>query len=160
MKPSFFTSQTKFRQWLEKNHDKKSELLVGFHKKASGKKSITYQEALDEALAFGWIDGVRRGIDDDSYTIRFTPRKLKSIWSLVNTKRVDELTKLGRMKPAGLKAFALRDPKRTARVPQDRHFLGNECQTRRDAIKATCPADQRFGQRYPPRSYCHLKETV
>jgi uncharacterized protein YdeI (YjbR/CyaY-like superfamily) len=113
MKPTFFTSAARFQQWLEKNHDKKDELLVGFHKKASGKKSVTYPEALDEALAFGWIDGVRKSLDDTSYTIRFTPRRPRSIWSLVNTKRVEELTKLGRMKPSGLKAFALRDPKRT-----------------------------------------------
>ena len=113
MRPTFFTSDSKFRQWLEKNHDNSTELLVGFHKKASGKKSITYPEALDEVLAFGWIDGVRKSVDESSYTIRFTPRKPKSIWSLVNKKRVEELTKLGRMKPAGLKAFALRDPKRT-----------------------------------------------
>jgi len=113
MKPTFFTSAPSFQQWLEKNHDKKDELLIGFHKKASGKKSITYPEALDEALAFGWIDGVRKSLDDTSYTIRFTPRRPRSIWSLVNKKRVEELTKLGRMKPSGLKAFALRDPKRT-----------------------------------------------
>jgi len=113
MKPTFFTSASKFRQWLEKNHDKKDELLVGFHKKDSGKKSITYHEALDEALAFGWIDGVRKSLDETSYTIRFTPRRAKSIWSLINKKRVEELIKLGRMHPGGLKAFALRDPKRT-----------------------------------------------
>ncbi len=113
MKPTFFTSASKFRQWLEQNHGKSNELLVGFHKKASGKKSITYPEALDEALAFGWIDGVRKSFDESSYTIRFTPRRSTSIWSVVNTKRVEELTKLGRMKPAGLKAFALRNPKRT-----------------------------------------------
>lgn len=113
MKPKFFSSPEKFREWLEQNHDRTSELLVGFHKKASGKKSITYPEALDEALCFGWIDGVRRNVDETSYSIRFTPRKPKSIWSNVNVKHVERLTKEGRMAEPGLKAYALRDPKRT-----------------------------------------------
>ena len=84
-----------------------------FHKKDSGRKSITYPEALDEALCFGWIDGVRKRLDETSYTIRFTPRKAKSIWSLVNVGHVERLTKEGRMAEPGLKAYALRDPKRT-----------------------------------------------
>jgi uncharacterized protein YdeI (YjbR/CyaY-like superfamily) len=88
-------------------------LWVGFHKKKSGKKSITYAEALDEALCFGWIDGVRKSVDESSYTIRFTPRKQRSIWSRVNTVRAEELSKLGRMKPSGVEAFALRDPQRS-----------------------------------------------
>jgi len=88
-------------------------LWVGFHKKNSGKKSISYAEALDEALCFGWIDGVRKSVNESSYTIRFTPRKSKSIWSRVNTKRAEELSKLGRMKPSGREAFALRDPQRS-----------------------------------------------
>jgi uncharacterized protein YdeI (YjbR/CyaY-like superfamily) len=113
MKPKFFSSPEQFREWLEKNHDRASELLVGFHRKASGKKSITYSEALDEALCFGWIDGVRRNVDETSYSIRFTPRKPKSIWSNVNVRHVERLTKEGRMAEPGLKAYALRDPKRT-----------------------------------------------
>ncbi|HKR13448.1 MAG TPA: YdeI/OmpD-associated family protein [Pyrinomonadaceae bacterium] len=113
MKPKFFSSPEKFREWLDQNHDRANELLVGFHKKASGKKSITYPEALDEALCFGWIDGVRRNLDETSYTIRFTPRKPKSIWSLVNVRHVERLTKDGRMAEPGLKAYALRDPKHT-----------------------------------------------
>ena len=83
MKPKFFVTQEKFREWLEKNHASADELLVGFHKKGSGKKSITYAEALDEALCFGWIDGVRRSLDETSYQQRFTPRRARSIWSLV-----------------------------------------------------------------------------
>jgi uncharacterized protein YdeI (YjbR/CyaY-like superfamily) len=113
MEPKFFSSQEKFREWLEKNHDTAKELLVGFHKKKSGKKSITYAEALDEALCFGWIDGVRKSLNETSYTIRFTPRKPKSIWSLVNVKHVERLQKEGRMAEPGLKIYALRDPKRT-----------------------------------------------
>ncbi len=109
----FFSSQSLFRQWLAKNHARSTELWVGFHKKKSGKKSISYAEALDEALCFGWIDGVRKSIDEASYTIRFTPRKAKSVWSRVNTLRAEELSKLGRMKPSGHEAFALRDPQRS-----------------------------------------------
>lgn len=112
-KIKFFSTQSLFRQWLAKNHTRSAELWVGFKKKKSGKKSITYAEALDEALCFGWIDGVRKSLDESSYTIRFTPRKPKSIWSRVNTKRALELSKLGRMKPSGLEAFALRDPQRS-----------------------------------------------
>ena len=113
MNPRFFKSQADFRKWLEKNHAKETELLVGFYKKDSGKPSITYPEALDEALCFGWIDGVRRSLGDEGYTIRFTPRKPKSIWSNVNVRHVERLKKEGRMAPAGLKAYELKDPKRT-----------------------------------------------
>ena len=113
MKPRFFSSPEKFREWLERNHDSASELLLGFHKKSSGKKSITYAEALYEALCYGWIDGVRKNLDETSYTIRFTPRKARSIWSLVNVRHVERLTKEGRMRPAGVEAYARRDPKRT-----------------------------------------------
>src|SRR5690349_14972292 len=113
MKPTFFKSPDEFRRWLEKNHASASELLVGFYKKDSGKRSITYAEALDEALCFGWIDGVRRRFDETSYTIRFTPRKPRSIWSLVNVRHVERLQRAGRMHAAGAAAFAQRDPKRT-----------------------------------------------
>src|ERR1044071_5754338 len=112
MKPRFFSTPEKFREWLERNHDSASELLLGFHKKSSAKKSITYAEALDE-LCYGWIDGVRKNLDETSYTIRFTPRKARSIWSLVNVRHVERLTKEGRMRPAGIEAYARRDPKRT-----------------------------------------------
>lgn len=108
LKVTFFKSATECRRWLEEHYDKATELWFGFYKKKSGKQAITYQDALDEALCFGWIDGLKKSVDEDSYTFRFTPRKPKSIWSLVNTKRARELRKLGRMKPAGLKAFAAR----------------------------------------------------
>ena len=113
MKARFFSSASSFHDWLKNNNDQVPELWVGFHKKKSGKKSITYPEALDEALCFGWIDGLRKTIDENCYTIRFTPRKAKSNWSVVNTKRATQLSKLGLMQPAGLEAFALRDPKRS-----------------------------------------------
>lgn len=113
MKPKFFATQEQFRQWLEKNHASAKELEIGFHKKSSGKKSITYKEALDEALCFGWIDGVRRSLDETSYQQRFTPRRARSIWSLVNVKHVERLKKEGRMHAAGLATYEQRDPKRT-----------------------------------------------
>jgi len=113
MKPKFFSTPEKFSEWLERNHDSASELLLGFHKKSSGKKSVTYAEALDEALCYGWIDGVRKNLDETSYTIRFTPRKARSIWSNVNVNHVERLTKEGRMRPAGIEAYARRDPKLT-----------------------------------------------
>ena len=94
MKPRFFSTPAQFRQWLEKNYDSATELLLAFHKKSSGKKSITYNEALDEALCFGWIDGVRKRLDETSYTIRFTPRKSWSIWSLVNVNHVRKMSAL------------------------------------------------------------------
>ena len=105
MKPTFFATPSELRTWLKEHHDTAQELWVGFYKKSSGKPSITWPEAVDEALCFGWIDGVRKGIDDVSYTIRFTPRKPRSIWSAVNVKRASELASLGLMRPAGLKAF-------------------------------------------------------
>jgi uncharacterized protein YdeI (YjbR/CyaY-like superfamily) len=113
MSATFFTAPAEFRQWLEKNHGTASELWVGFYKTKSGKTGITYAEALDEALSFGWIDAVRKSLDDVSYMIRFTPRKPGSIWSLVNVRKVEELIRQGRMRPAGLKAFEARDEKKT-----------------------------------------------
>jgi uncharacterized protein YdeI (YjbR/CyaY-like superfamily) len=107
-RPIFFKTPSEFRAWLEKNHATKKELLVGFYKKSSGKPSITWPEAVDEALCFGWIDGVRKSIDDARYTIRFTHRTAQSVWSAVNIKRAKELKKQGLMHPAGIAAFANR----------------------------------------------------
>ena len=106
--PTFFASQADFRAWLDEHHEAATELMVGFYKIGSGKPSITWPEAVDEALCFGWIDGVRRGIDGESYSNRFTPRKPRSTWSARNIKRVEELKAQGRMRPAGLKAFQAR----------------------------------------------------
>ena len=101
----FFPKQSDFRKWLEKNHDRKKELLVGFYKVSSGKPSITWSQSVDEALCFGWIDGIRKSVAKDSYCIRFTPRKVKSIWSAINIKKVEELTQKGLMRSAGLEIF-------------------------------------------------------
>jgi uncharacterized protein YdeI (YjbR/CyaY-like superfamily) len=112
VKPRFFKSQADFRQWLDKHGTSERELWVGYYKKGSGKTGLTYREALDEALCFGWIDGIVKRVDEMSYMQRWTPRTKASAWSLVNIKRVGELTKLGVMAESGLKAFNARDPKR------------------------------------------------
>lgn len=105
----YFKTQNDFRRWLEKNHNKIDEIYVGFLKVHTKKKSITYSQALDEALCFGWIDGIRRRIDDESYHIRFTPRRKSSKWSKVNIRKAEDLISAGKMKAAGLKEFENRD---------------------------------------------------
>jgi uncharacterized protein YdeI (YjbR/CyaY-like superfamily) len=114
MEPTFFAAPEEFRAWLQEHHATESELLVGFHKKGSGRPSMTWPESVDQALCFGWIDGVRRRIDDTSYSIRFTPRKARSTWSAVNVKRVGELIAQGLMHRAGVAAFERRSDDRTA----------------------------------------------
>jgi uncharacterized protein YdeI (YjbR/CyaY-like superfamily) len=108
VKIKIFKSAAEFRRWLEKNHDRVTELWLGFYNQRSGKKSITYREALEEALCYGWIDGVRKSVDQSTYMQRFTPRKTKSYWSAVNSRRFDELSAAGRVAPAGMKAFERR----------------------------------------------------
>jgi len=108
MTPRFFATQEEFRKWLEKNHKKESELVVGFYKVNSDKPSMTWSQSVDQALCFGWIDGVRKSIDKNSYQIRFTPRKPTSIWSAINIKKIEELTKQGLMHPAGFSSFEKR----------------------------------------------------
>jgi uncharacterized protein YdeI (YjbR/CyaY-like superfamily) len=109
----FFPSPSELRKWFQRNHDKSVEQWIGFYKRSSGKSSITWPESVDEALCFGWIDGIRKSIDEVSYKIRFTPRKSRSIWSSVNVKRAKELMEMGRMHPSGLKTFEERDLKRS-----------------------------------------------
>jgi uncharacterized protein YdeI (YjbR/CyaY-like superfamily) len=105
MEPTYFPTETDFRRWLEANHETAPELLVGFWKKGSGKPSIDWPKARDQALCFGWIDGHRKSLGDEAYTIRFTPRRKGSIWSKVNVERYDALTADGLMKPAGVRAY-------------------------------------------------------
>src|SRR5579884_2242540 len=114
MKPRFFKTAADLRAWFDKHHDGADELLVGFYKKVSGRPSVTYPEALDQALAFGWIDGIRRRVDEEAYTIRFTPRRSGSIWSRVNVKRAEELTARGEMDASGLRVFHQRNQTKTA----------------------------------------------
>lgn len=113
MKPVFFTTPSDFRKWLKKNHDSAKELWVGYYKKDSGIPSITWPQSVDEALCFGWIDGIRKSVDAISYMIRFTPRRPKSNWSAINIRRVKELKKSGLMQPAGLAAFEKREEHRS-----------------------------------------------
>ncbi|MGZ8833793.1 MAG: YdeI/OmpD-associated family protein, partial [Thermoanaerobaculia bacterium] len=111
----FFATPSAFRRWLTTNHDRIQELWVGFQKRHTGRPSLTWPEAVDQALCFGWIDGLRKSIDDESYMIRFTPRKARSIWSAVNLRRFDALRKEGLVEPAGLHAHQRRDENRTNR---------------------------------------------
>ena len=111
--PRFFPTAADFRAWLHANHDRMTELVVGFHRKGSGKPSITWPESVDEALCYGWIDGVRRSLDEHSYTIRFTPRKASSNWSKVNSAKAEALLAAGKMMPAGVAAWQRRDPVRS-----------------------------------------------
>lgn len=108
MKPSFFATRDVFRRWLEHHHATADELLVGFYKKGSGMPSISWPESVDEALCYGWIDSIRKSIDENTYTIRFTPRKPGSTWSGINIKRAQELIQQGKMCPAGFKAYEAR----------------------------------------------------
>ncbi len=121
MDPAFFASPAALRRWFERHHADKNELIIGFYKKVSGRPSVTYSEALDEALCVGWIDGVRRSLGVDSYTIRFTPRKPVSYWSAVNRRRATALEAAGRMQPAGQAAF-----ERSARVPPRKYSFENK----------------------------------
>ena len=108
MKQEFFQTAADFRTWLEKNHATATEVWVGFYTKDSGKPSITWPESVDQALCFGWIDGIRKRVDEISYQIRFTPRRPGSIWSAINIKRAKQLVRQKQMRPTGLKAFAAR----------------------------------------------------
>jgi uncharacterized protein YdeI (YjbR/CyaY-like superfamily) len=110
---TFFRTPTALRRWFAKHHASEDVLWVGFHKKESGEPSITWPESVDEALSVGWIDGIRKRIDDQRYTIRFTPRRRGSVWSAINIARVEELMRAGRMQPAGLEAYAARRENRS-----------------------------------------------
>jgi uncharacterized protein YdeI (YjbR/CyaY-like superfamily) len=113
LEPRFFPSLSAWRAWLEEHHADAEELWVGLYKRDSGRPSVTWPEAVDGALCFGWIDGLRKSVDPISYKIRFTPRKPRSIWSTVNVKRATELSAMGLMHPAGLAAFQKREAGRS-----------------------------------------------
>ena len=114
MEPHFFATPDDFRAWLQANHATAGELWVGFYKVGTGRPSITWPQSVDEALCFGWIDGVRKRVDDESYVIRFTPRRAGSIWSAVNIRRMGELIAEGRVHPDGLAAFEKRRDDKSA----------------------------------------------
>ena len=113
MEPIFFAAPKDLRKWLEKNHEKETELWVGLYKKGSGKPSVTWPEVVDQCLCFGWIDGIRKSIDAESYTNRITPRKARSNWSAININRIEELIAAGLVKQAGLDAYAKRSEERS-----------------------------------------------
>jgi uncharacterized protein YdeI (YjbR/CyaY-like superfamily) len=120
MEAIYFASPAELRAWLEANHETATELLVGFYRKETGRPSVTWPEVVDEALCVGWIDGIRKGVDAQRYTIRLTPRKRGSIWSAVNIRNVERLIAEGRMRPAGLAAFERRDDARSRGYSHER----------------------------------------
>lgn len=148
-KPTFFRTPADFRTWLEAHHDKLREQLVGFHKKASGKPSITWPESVEVALCFGWIDGVRKSLDETSYTIRFTPRKPTSTWSSININLVRKLRKQGLMHPAGLKAFAARSEKRSAIYSYEQRKSAQFTREQEKQFRANKPAWEFFRSQAP-----------
>lgn len=148
-KPTFFATPAAFRAWLEKHHASAPELLVGFHKRDSGKPSITWPESVDEALCFGWIDGIRHSLGPEAYTIRFTPRKRTSIWSRINVDNVERLTKARRMRPAGLRAYALRTDARTGVYSFERDETAKLTSNEEEGLRANRTAAA-FFDRQPP----------
>jgi len=122
MKPVYFKNQDEFRRWLDENHDKAAEIIVGFHKVGTPKHNMTWFQSVDQALCFGWIDGIRRSVDDQKYCIRFTPRKPDSNWSLVNIKKVEELEGKGLMTKPGLDAFNKRKESRSGLYSFENEF--------------------------------------
>ena len=148
MKPTFFPTAAAFKAWLKKNHQTAGELTVGYYRKDSGKPSITWQESVDEALCFGWIDGVRHSHPPDAYSNRFTPRRPGSNWSAINIKRVAELKKLKRMTPAGLAAFAKRTEAKSRVYTYERDLINLDKALERK-FRASKQAWE-FFQRQPP----------
>jgi uncharacterized protein YdeI (YjbR/CyaY-like superfamily) len=148
MKPRYFKSQADFRRWLEAHHAADRELLVGFYKKDAGRSGISYKEAVDEALCFGWIDGIKKRVDESSYTHRFTQRQASSTWSAINIKRAKELRALGLMAGAGLKAFEGRDPKKEQLYSFENRPAAFDAVTER-AFKANAKAWTFFGAQPP-----------
>jgi uncharacterized protein YdeI (YjbR/CyaY-like superfamily) len=149
VKPRFFATPEGFRAWLKEHHATATELVVGFHKKHTGRESMTWTESVREALCFGWIDGIRRSLGDESYTIRFTPRRPGSIWSSLNIGHVEELIREGRMTPAGLAAYEARKPERTGIYSFEQRHSARLGQEQEDAFRADRAAWE-FFQAQPP----------
>lgn len=149
IEPTFFSTPANFHAWLEEHHGKSQELWVGYYKKATGKPSITWPESVDEALCFGWIDGLRKRVDEASYMIRFTPRKATSTWSAVNIKRVEELTALGRMRPAGLKAFEKRTTENSGTYAYEQRGAAKLDAAQEQQFRANPPAWEFFQAQAP-----------
>ncbi|MDQ4086018.1 MAG: YdeI/OmpD-associated family protein [Actinomycetota bacterium] len=143
----FFTDAAEFRVWLEEHHDRDSEVWVGIYKKDVPKTSVTYVEAVEEALCFGWIDGITRRVDEEAYTVRFTPRRRSSGWSAVNIARVAELEAAGRMQPAGVRAFEQRDRRKDAAYS---HENARELPPEAEALLRADPAAWAYWQSSTP----------
>ena len=148
MDPVFFATPDHFRAWLETNHTTETELFVGFYKKASGRPTLTWAEAVEVALCFGWIDGIRRSIDEISYTNRFTPRKRNSNWSAINIRTVERLIAEGHMRPAGLAAFEARKDFKSAVYSFEQSDVSLTAED--EAIIAANPAAWENWQKFPP----------
>lgn len=144
----YFESSAAFRAWLREQHAREAELWVGFHKKATGRPSLTWNESVDQALAYGWIDGVRRSVDAERYAIRFTPRRPKGIWSAKNLQRYAELEARGRIEPAGRAAFEARDAEKTQRYSFERENVRFDESQQREFRKH--PKAWKFFQSQPP----------
>ena len=144
----FFKSAEDLRRWLDKNHSRADELWIGFYRKDSGKGGITYAEALDEALCYGWIDGIRKKLDDVSFTTRFTPRKANSIWSNINVAHVARLSRQGRMKLPGIEAYQKRTDARTGVYSFERETASLEPAMVKEFRKNT--AAWKFFEAQPP----------
>jgi uncharacterized protein YdeI (YjbR/CyaY-like superfamily) len=147
--PTFFATPADFRAWLEAHHAESQELWVGYYKKDSGQPSLTWPESVDEALCFGWIDGIRKSIDGVSYAIRFTPRKASSTWSAVNIKRVEELTALGLMRPAGLAAFEKRAEEKSGIYAYEQRQAAELSQAQEAQFRANPSAWEYFQSQAP-----------
>ncbi len=146
--PLFFPAAADFRTWLEENHEGESELWVGYYKVATGKPSLTWPESVDQALCFGWIDGIRKRIDDESYKIRFTPRKPGSIWSAVNIEKMEALKKDGLVSPAGLAAYDKRTVERSKIYAYERKTVEMSAEFE-DRIRGNAKAWQYWEQLAP-----------
>jgi uncharacterized protein YdeI (YjbR/CyaY-like superfamily) len=149
VKPRFFATPTAFRAWLQKNHARAKELLVGFHKTGTGKPSITWPQSVDQALCFGWIDGVRRSLGPESYTIRFTPRRARSIWSANNTRRFAALKEVGLVRAAGLAAFGQRQAARSGVYSFEQRQEARLAPAQSRALRANARAWAYFQSRPP-----------
>ena len=147
--PVFFATPAEFRAWLERFHDTRAELWVGFYKRRSGRPSMTWAESVDEALCFGWIDGIRKPLDDISYANRFTPRNPRSTWSARNIARVKELIRLGRMRPAGLRAFQGRADEKSAIYSYEQRKTARLSAAEERQFRAHTSAWAYFGARPP-----------
>ena len=148
MPVTFFPAPDDLRRWFEQHHASETELLAGFYKRGSNEPTVTWSEAVDEALCVGWIDGVRRNLDAHAYTIRFTPRRKGSIWSMVNIRKVEVLTREGRMQPAGMAAFALRRENRSGIYTYEQR--GEGLVEPYAGLLAANPAAWQFFQAQPP----------